>query len=322
MGDKILSQDEVDALLKGVVAGEVDTNAKEAPEGTHSYSLLHQERIIRGRMPTLEMVHDRFIRRQAISWTTALRCEVDFSVVSTQITKFGEVMKKVPLPSSLNVFSMQPLRGNALIVMDAMLVYLIVDHFFGGYGQTHVKPEGREFTPIQLRILKPIIGQALKELEVAWRSVQPVRIEHLRSESNPQFSMIVSGSEIVVVTTFQVQLGEAVREMFLIYPYAMLEPIKEKLYSGLVSDHVEQNSSWSRRFEEALKDCPLRVTVQLGTAKARVREVLSFAPGDVILLDQSPGSLVHCLVEGHLKFEGSAGVLKGSQAFRVTRVLG
>ncbi len=321
MADKILSQDEVDALLKGVVSGEVDTSAKDEPEEAQRYSLLNQERIIRGRMPTLEMIHDRFIKKQASSWTATLRTEVEFSIVNTQITKFGELLKKIPLPSSLNVFHMEPLRGNGLLVMDATLVYLIVDYFFGGSGQTHVKPEGRDFTPIQQRIIKSIVTHSFKELENAWRSILPVKIEHLRAESNPQFAMVVSTSEIVLVTTLQVQVGETSRDLFLVYPYSLLEPIKEKLYSGLVSDHLEQDASWARRFESALKDCPVRLTVQLGTATAHVREVLSFSPGDVLLLDQSPGDPLQCSVEGRPKYEGTAAVLKGSQAFRITKPL-
>lgn len=321
MVDKILSQDEVDALLKGVVSGEVDTSVKEEPQDTQTYNLLNQERIIRGRMPTLDMVHDRYIRKQSLSWSATLRCEVEFSVVATQIIKFGELLKKIPLPSSLNVFHVEPLRGNGLFIMDAMLVYLIVDHFFGGSGQTHVKPEGRDFTPIQQRIIKTIVTQSFKELELAWRTIHPVKIASVRSESNPQFAMVVSASEIVVVTTLQVLLGEVVRDLFLVYPFSMLEPIKEKLYSGLVSDKPEHDTSWSRRFVKAISECPVRLTVQLGTASAQVREVLNFAPGDVLLLEQSPGDLLQCQIEGHPKFEGSAAVLRGNQALRITKIL-
>ena len=321
MDDNILSQDEVDALLKGVVAGEVDTETQEEPKDTHAYSLMNQERIIRGRMPTLELIHDRFIRKQAISWATTLRCEVDFSLVSTEIMKFGEVLKKVPLPSSLHVFHMDSLRGNGLLVLDAPLVYLIVDHFFGGNGQTYVKPEGRDFTPIQQRVVQVIVGQAFKELEASWHAVLPTKIQHLRSESNPQFAMVVATSEIVIVTTLQVEVGGFSRELFLIYPYSMLEPIKEKLYSGLVSDHFQQDTSWIHRFEAALQDCPLTLTVFLGTGTASVRDVLNFAPGDVLLLQQNPDHPLKCHVEGRPKYEGSAGIVKGNQAFYVSKVL-
>jgi flagellar motor switch protein FliM len=322
--EKILSQDEIDALLKGVVSGEVDTTPKESEttaKGVAQYDLFNQERIIRGRMPTMEMINDRFIRRQSVAWTNMFRDAIDFVVVGTQVIKFGEFLKKIPQPSSLNVFHMSPLRGSALYVMDAFLVYLIIDYFFGGKGQTHVKPEGRDFTPVQLRVIKKLLLQALVDLEKAWHAVTPVKVEYVRSESNPQFAMVVTSSEIVMVVTLQVVLGETARELYIVYPYAMLEPIKEKLYSGLVSDQVDQNGDWSQRFRERLHECPLPIAVRLGTATVTVKDVLNFSPGDVVLLDQRPGDPLDCFIEGYKKFQGSPGIYKGNHACRVTKVL-
>jgi len=322
--EKILSQDEIDALLKGVVSGEVDTTPKEGEttaKGVVQYDLFNQERIIRGRMPAMEMINDRFIRRQSVSWSNMFRDAIDFAVVGTQVIKFGEFLKKIPQPSSLNVFHMSPLRGSALYVMDAFLVYLIIDYYFGGKGQTHVKPEGRDFTPVQLRVIKKLLLQALVDLEKAWHSVVPVKVEYVRSESNPQFAMVVTSSEIVMVVTLQVVLGETARELYIVYPYAMLEPIKEKLYSGLVSDQVDPNGDWSQRFRERLQECPLPITVRLGTASVTVKDVLNFSPGDVVLLDQRPGDPLDCFVEGYKKFQGSPGIFKGNHACRVTKVV-
>lgn len=322
--EKILSQDEIDALLKGVVSGEVDTAPKDnetTAKGVAQYDLFNQERIIRGRMPTMEMINDRFIRRQSVAWTNMFHDAIDFVVVGTQVIKFGEFLKKIPQPSSLNVFHMAPLRGSALYVMDAFLVYLIIDYFFGGKGQTHVKPEGRDFTPVQLRVIKKLLLQALLDLEKAWHAVAPVKVEYVRSESNPQFAMVVTSSEIVMVVTLQVVLGETARELYIVYPYAMLEPIKEKLYSGLVSDQVDQNGDWSQRFRERLQECPLPLAVRLGTATVTVKDVLNFSPGDVVLLDQRPGDALDCFIEGYHKFQGSPGVYKGNHACRVTKVL-
>jgi flagellar motor switch protein FliM len=205
--------------------------------------------------------------------------------------------------------------------MDAFLVYLIVDYFFGGKGQTHVKPEGREFTPVQLRIIKKLLLQSLVDLEKAWHAVVPIKVEYVRSESKSQFAMVVTASEIVVVVTIQVILGETARELYIVYPYSMLEPIKEKLYSGLVSDHLDQNGDWSQRFQERLHECPLPIAVRLGTATVTVKDVMNFSPGDVILLDQHPGDPLDCYIEGHHKFQGSPGIYKGNHACRVTKAL-
>ncbi|HSL03250.1 MAG TPA: flagellar motor switch protein FliM [Nitrospiraceae bacterium] len=322
--EKILSQDEIDALLKGVDSGEVETQAVEEAQpagGVKSYDLFNQERIVRGRMPTLELITDRFTRHQSVSWSALLNTKVEFNILGTQIMKFGAFLKTVPIPSSLNVFRMDPLRGNGLFVMNAFLVYLIVDYFFGGKGQTHVKPEGRDFTPIQLRIIKKLVQQAFEDLEKAWRAALVIKTELVRSEVNPQFAMVVSASEIVFVTTLQVQFGESSSEFFLVYPYSMLEPIKEKLYSGIVSDQFEQDGSWAIRFHEKLQECTLGVTVRLGTVTVKVRDVLDFAPGDLILLDQRPGDPLDCFVEGYLKFQGSPGVSKGNHACRIEKVI-
>ena len=322
--EKILSQDEIDALLKGVVSGEVETQADEDGQpagGVKQYDLFNQERIIRGRMPTLELINDRFTRRQSLSWSILLNTKVEFNIVGTQIMKFGAFVKTVPIPSSLNVFRMDPLRGNGLFVMNALLVYLIVDYFFGGTAQTHVKPEGRDFTSIQLRIIKKLVQLVFVDLDKAWRAALVVKTELVRSEVNPQFAMVVSPSEIVFVTTLQVQFGETTSDFFLVYPYSMFEPIKEKLYSGIVSDQVEQDGSWATRFHDKLQECPLAVTVRLGTVSVKVRDVLDFAPGDLILLDQRPGDPLDCFVEGYLKFQGSPGVFKGNHACRIEKVI-
>lgn len=324
--DKILSQDEIDALLKGVVSGEVETEppaeaAAESTSGVKGYDLLNQERIIRGRMPTLEMINDRFVRRQAVAWTGVLREAIEFVVVGTQVIKFGEFLKKIPMPSSLNVFHMPPLRGSGLFVMDAFLVYLLVDYFFGGKGQTHVKPEGRDFTAVQVRMIKKLLMLALADLEKAWQAIMPVKVEYVRSESNPQFAMVVTASEVVVVVTLQVIIGETSRDLFVVYPYSMLEPIKEKLYSGLVSDQLEQDGSWNSKFRELIHECELPISVKLGSTTVTVQDVLNFAPGDVVMLDQRPGDPLECYVEDYLKFLGSPGVFKGNHACRVTKVL-
>ncbi len=168
--EKILSQDEIDALLKGVVSGEVETQAGEegqAAGGVKQYDLFNQERIVRGRMPTLELITDRFTRHQSLSWSALLNTKVEFNIIGTQIMKFGAFLKTVPIPSSLNVFRMDPLRGNGLFVMNAFLVYLIVDYFYGGKAQTHVKPEGRDFTPIQLRIIKKLVQLVFEDMDKA-----------------------------------------------------------------------------------------------------------------------------------------------------------
>lgn len=185
-----------------------------------------------------------------------------------------------------------------------------------------MKPEGRDFTAIQQRIIKTVVDRSLADLERAWQAVLPANVQYLRSESNPQFAMVVSIPEIVMAVLFRVDFGDSGHDLFVVYPYAMIEPIKEKLYAGFFSDHLEQDSGWATRFRESLQECAVRMNVQLGTSTLRVRDVLNFRRGDVLVLDQSPGDLMLSSVEGLPKFMGQAGVLKGSRAFRIVQLIG
>lgn len=322
MADKVLSQDEVDALMRGMDGGDIETEAPPEPDpgGVKAFDLSSQERILRGRMPTFEMINDRFSRLQNIAWSAYLRKPIEFSPVSTDIIKFGTLLKKIPVPSSLSVFQLKPLRGHGLIIMDSALVYNIVDHYFGGTNQTHVKPEGRDFTPVQVKVVKGIVSRMITDLEKAWQAVLPAKVSYLRSESNPQFAMVVSVPEIVISVVFHVDLGGGAQKVYVMYPYSMLEPIKDKLSAGFFADQLQSDGSWGNRFMEELMACRVNVGVELGTASVSFRDVLALSVGDLLLLEQSPGERMLGYVEGIPKILGHAGVVRGNHAIRVERV--
>lgn len=322
MADKVLSQDEVDALMRGMDGGDIETEAPPEPDpgGVKAFDLSSQERILRGRMPTFEMINDRFSRLQNIAWSAYLRKPIEFSPVSTDIIKFGTLLKKIPVPSSLSVFQLKPLRGHGLIIMDSALVYNIVDHYFGGTNQTHVKPEGRDFTPVQVKVVKGIVARMITDLEKAWQAVLPAKVSYLRSESNPQFAMVVSVPEIVISVVFHVDLGGGAQKVYVMYPYSMLEPIKDKLSAGFFADQLQSDGSWGNRFMEELMACRVNVGVELGTASVSFRDVLALSVGDLLLLEQSPGERMLGYVEGIPKILGHAGVVRGNHAIRVERV--
>ena len=222
MSEKILSQEEIDALLKGVATGVVETTPKEAevPEAVTAFNFSGQDRVVRGRMAALDIIHDRFIKLLTATFTRALHRSIDIRIHRTEIVKFGTVMNQLP-PSSLVIFKMDPLRGNALLAMDAALVYLLTDYYYGGVGQEHVKPEGRDFTPIQLRLIRYIGGLALQDLEKAWKGAHAIKAEVLRVESNPQFAMVITARELALVVTLQLEIGNSTKEFLLCYPYSM-----------------------------------------------------------------------------------------------------
>ncbi len=324
MSEKILSQDEIDALLKGVATGVVETAPKqetEAPAAVTAFNFAGQDRVVRGRMAALDIIHDRFTKLLSTTFTRSLHHSVEITILGTEIMKFGTVMSRLPLPSSLIIFKMDPLRGNGLWAMDASLVYLLTDYYFGGGGETHVKPEGRDFTPIQLRIIRNIGALALLDLEKAWKGAHAVKAEVLRVESNPQFAMVITARELALVVTLQLEIANSTKEFFLCYPYSMLEPIKEKLYAGFMNDQYEVDQHWAVRLREEIQYCPMEIAVDLGEATIQVEDLMGFALGDVVLLDKSYGDPVVASIENIPRFKGTLGVMKGQQALQVISLI-
>ncbi|MGK0291148.1 MAG: flagellar motor switch protein FliM [bacterium] len=323
---QVLSQNEVDALLKGIGGGDMDGGDLDGfddmdPSAVVPYDLTSQDRIIRGRMPTLEIIHDRFVRMFRLTLSSALRKVVDISVRSTELIKFGEFLKTLPVPSSLNLFKMSPLRGNAIVVLETRLVFNLVDIFFGGNGEIEVKAEGRDFTAIEQKMVKRVVVSALEDLQTAWRPVFPVQITFSRSEINPQFVAIVPHSEVVVVITFDVEMGKAPMSLTICIPYSTIEPIRSKLNAGFQSDQNEVDHVWVNRFRDNIREAEIELLVNLGEAEITVQNFLNLKKGDVIQLSQEVSDPLNVQVEGITKFRGFQGSYKGRQAIKVSSMM-
>jgi len=318
---QVLSQDEVDSLLKGIAGGEMDDDF-DMPDmdadAVIAYDLTSQDRIIRGRMPTLEIIHDRFVRMFRLTLSSALRKVIDISVRSTELIKFGEFLKTLPVPSSLNLFRMNPLRGNAIMVLETRLVFTLIDIFFGGTGELEVKAEGRDFTPIEQKIVKRVVISALEDLQNAWRPVFGLQIGYTRSEINPQFVAIVPHSEVVVVVTFDVEMGKAPMTLTICIPYSLIEPVRGKLDSGFQSDQNEADHVWLNRFKDNIREAEINVLVELGQSNTTIQDFLKLKVGDVIQVDHEVAQPLDIKVEGVTKFKGFQGSYKGNQAIKVT----
>ncbi|MGK5092681.1 flagellar motor switch protein FliM [Deltaproteobacteria bacterium TL4] len=319
----VLSQQEVDALLRGVAGDDMDVEEEDEydPNEVVPFDLTAQDRIIRGRMPTLEIIHDRFVRLFRLTLSNALRKVVDISVRSTELIKFGEFLKTLPVPSSLNLFRMNPLRGNAIMVLETRLVFTLIDLFFGGTGELEVKAEGRDFTEIEQRMIKRVVISALEDLQSSWRPVFPIQINYTRSEVNPQFVAIVPHSEIVIVVTFDVEIGRAPMSITLCIPYSMIEPIRVKLNAGFQSEQDEQDNTWVNRFKKNLDKAYADVIVRLGTTEMSVKEFLNLQRGDLLPIKQAVSEPIDVLVNGVRKYRGYQGVYKGHKALSVKELL-
>lgn len=280
----LLSQDEIDALLHGVDDGDIDTESSEDPGAVKTYDLTSQDRIVRGRMPTLEMINERFARYTRISMFNLLRRTADVSVGGIQIQKFGEYVHTLYVPTSLNMVKFRPLRGTALIILDARLVFKLVDNFFGGDGR-HAKIEGREFTPTELRVVQMVLNQAFIDLAEAWKAVFPINFEYVHSEVNPSLANIVSPSEVVVVSTFHIELDGGGGEMHITVPYSMIEPIREVLDAGLQSDSDEQDERWVRALREDVLSAKVDLECDVVRREITLRDIVALKAGDIIPIE-------------------------------------
>lgn len=300
----LLSQDEIDALLHGADEKPEEEDAKDA-NGVASYDITSQERIVRGRMPTLEMINERFARYTRISLFNLLRRTADVSSGGLQIMKFGEYVHTLYVPTSLNLVKFRPLRSTALFILDAKLVFKLVDNFFGGDGR-HAKIEGREFTPTEIRIVQLMLEQVFVDLTEAWAPVLKLELEYISSEVNPAMANIVSPSEVVVVSTFHIELDGGGGELHITLPYSMIEPVRELLDAGVQSDIDEKDDRWGRSLEQDVKELDVNLSVNVANRKVTLRDVLKFKTGDIIPIEMP--EFVTVRANGVPTFKGKLGV--------------
>ncbi len=318
--NKILAQDEVDALLRGLSGGDIEaeTDEPEDTDGIVPFDLANQDRIIRGRMPVLEIVNDRFSRLCTNALSNVLRKRVELNPLSIDMTKFGDFMRALPVPTSINIFKMEPLRGNGLAIVDARLVFALVESFFGGQG-SQPKIEGREFTRIEQAIVERVIKIVLANMEESWRPVHNVSLELVRSEINPQFAAIVPPSDVVVVITFEVELETAIGSLTICLPYATIEPIRSKLHASFQTERLEVDHVWVSRLKDRLFETPVELRVNLGEAHLTGNQLVRLKVGDVILLDTDTDELLPLTMAGVTKFWGVCGTVKGSMALQIIK---
>jgi len=312
--EKILNQDEIDALIHGVDAGVVNTEPPPAPGEVRGFDFRNQMRIVRGRLPTLEMINDRFARLFRVSLYNLLRRAPEVSVGAIEMKKFADYVHTLHVPTSLNIVKINPLRGTALVVLDPKLVFCVVDNFFGGSGR-HVKIEGREFTATEQRVIHMLLRSAFADLREAWSHVANIEVEYQQSEMNPQFANIVSPTEIIVVTSFHLELEGGGGDLHITMPYAMIEPLRDLLDAGMQSDRAEHDERWLNSLREDIEDADIEISTLLGRSSVSLAEVLNLKPGDVIPCDFT--GKVTLLAEAVPVFRGSFGISRGLEAVKI-----
>lgn len=315
--NEILSQDEIDALLKGISGGEVETETAEIPSGVRPYDFTAQEKIVRGKMPSLDIINERLARTFRISLASDIRKIVDVVNVNVNITKFYDFLRSVPFPSSLNIIKLEPLRGFSLVVFDAPMIFTLIEFYFGGTGKGYYKPEGREFTPIEQRIIHKVVMMFLESMEEAWKPVFPIKPHFTRTEMNPQFVTIVTPVDVVIETEFTLEIETRECKIMVCIPYSSVEPIKEKLYSAFLADRDEMDMKWFSTIRSHIKRAPVEIEAVLGKVKIDFKTLLDLKVGDIINLQKRIDEEVDVLVEGVRKFKGKFGTFKGNYAVKI-----
>lgn len=323
---QVLSQDEVDALLNAVnddddsFGGDdgFDVDGDDVDDNIQTYDLTNQDRVIRGRMPILEIIYERFIRSFRVSLSNSLRKISTISMISTDLLKFGEFVNTLPIPSCMSILRFNELRGPALLVFESKLAYAIIDSYFGGTDRPFTKIEGKEFTQIELSFMKRVMDMAISDLEEAWAPVHRIDAQFLRTEINPQFVGVVPPSDVIIATTFEVEFESASGTIMIVVPYSTIEPIKQKLSSSFQTDNDIADSIWTTAMNQHLMDVNANLIVKLGEAEMTVGDLITLEVGDIIPLNREASGEVDLAVEGVEKMKALMGVYKGNRAIQVT----
>ncbi|WP_353154012.1 flagellar motor switch protein FliM [Herminiimonas fonticola] len=319
MADNFLSQEEVDALLKGVNGDQDETGKPEDSTGVRPYNLATQERIVRGRMPTLEIINERFSRLLRIGLFNFLHRSAEVSIGPVRVSKYSEFIRNLVVPTNLNLIHMKPLRGIGLIVLDPNLVFLLVDNLFGGDGRFHTRVEGRDFTQTEQRIIQRILGIIFETYAKSWEPVYPVEFEYIRSEMNTQFANIATPNEVVVATTFTIELGPVSGDLHFCVPYSMIEPIRDLLTSSMQGETLEMDKRWIRLMTQQIQTAEVEILANMGSAKVTLGDILNMKAGDIISI--AVPEQITAEVDGVPVMECSYGKLNGQYALRVEKLI-
>ena len=320
---QVLSEGEVDALLKGVGDGEVETETDQADDekGVTKYDLTSQEKIIAGRLPTLDIINQMFSRLFRQTFSGMLRKAVEVNAVSTDTVKFGEFLRSLPIPASLHIFRMEPLRGHGLMIVESKLVSAIVDTFFGGTNEKESTIADRDFSAIEIRMTKNVVLGALEDFEKAWKPVFEVNTNYVRSEINPQFAAIVPPTDIVLVIVFEIDLEFTTGSVTISIPYSTIEPIMPKLKANFQAETQEVDRVWIKRVREEMLTTEVEVIAQLGKTKITSERLVQLKVGDTIMLGNDVTDPLTVKVQGMPKVKGFPGVSRGLKAIQVTEII-
>jgi len=320
--EQILSQDEVDALLKGISGGDI-----EEPEETVSnedldhqvYDFTKQQGIVQVKLPAMDVINDTFLRTMRISLANTMRRVIDITAIPVELERFGAFVRTLPVPSSLQIFKMEPFRGNALMVLEPKLVFALVETFLGGSGARNVRIEGRDFTAIEQRLIQRVVAILLQDFQKAWRTVHPIEAVYVRNEINPQFAKICEPEDVVLINRYEVDMDRAVGSITTCIPMSNLESVKAKLITSFQREQSEEDIILAKNLSESIRNIRVPVKIELGRAQIPAGDLVQLGVGDIIQLDRRKDDMLPAFVAGVRKYMGTPGIHRGNQAFLIKR---
>ncbi|MCC6501712.1 MAG: flagellar motor switch protein FliM [Deltaproteobacteria bacterium] len=325
MAEQILSQMEVDALLRGLSNGDIKTEAERLADEDYRdvkpYDFSSQDRVLRGKLPALEMINEKFVRSLRNSLFNVLRRSVDVAAEGTRTMKYEEFLRNLQVPSSLNVFQLHPFRGHGLLAIDPALVFIIVDSYFGGDGRFHTRIEGRDFTNVEQAVVKKVVDVIFDEMKEVWKAVHPVEFRLTKSEMNPQFVNMISNTENVIISAFRMEIESVSNNFFFCLPYTTIEPIRDKLMGTHRIDSSEIDVKWTENLRDQFGGVSMNITAEMGGAEISVHELMGLKAGDIIQLDRKARDLLEVSIEGVPKLLGRPGVMDNHYALKLTDLI-
>jgi len=321
MEEKILSQEEIDALLAGLAEGKIETEPEKKVDvgEVKPFDFRNYTISARLRIPGLEVVSEQLIRSLRMHISTILREAIDIHSLPLYMERFKDFLNRIPVPTSIHIFKLEPLKGQSLLVIDSTLAFLFIERFLGGE-RKHVKVEGREFTSIEQKLIKKVVNIIFNELEKAWRNIIPVKAKYIRGEVNPQFARVLMPEETVIVTGYNIELEAISGKILFCYSLNTLQPFKEKLYSPYQSEEYI-DLAWRKSLERYVLSSKIDLSAILGKTIITLEDLLNLEEGDVIVLDKKIEEPVEIYVEGVPKMLGKLGVFKNRMAIQVQKFL-
>lgn len=319
----VMSQNEIDSLLQSISSGSDDIDSIDSIEerAVKLYDFRRPDKFSKDQMRAIQMIHESFSRTLTTSLSTMVRSMVSVEVVAVDQLAYDEFIHSLVQPTVIGILEMYPLSGNAILEVNNQLTFTIIDRLLGGRGEPLRKP--RDLTDIERTVMERVMMKMLEHLEESWSTVVDIRFRFETMESNPFFVQVCPGTDMVLLVTMKIQIGDIQGIMNFCIPYFVIEPLIDKLSSQ------QWFSSTGRKSVEGvresliarLNEVSVPLTLELGHSVVSLGEVLQIQAGDYVRLDETVDYPLGLRVGNRVKFHSTPGVSNNNYAAQITAVL-